>query len=74
MMVNDNDAVFPLVSGLHRTDLRTWWVVTVIAQQEHRLLIVVLGVLATDIDLPDPVDIPSLVVVKSHVVLVPAGI
>jgi hypothetical protein len=74
MMIDNDYPVIALVRCLHGADLSAGRVVAVVAHQQHRLLIVVFGFLGTDVDFPDPVNVPAFVTVKRHVVLGAAGV
>ena len=68
VVIDDDDAVFTLVRGLYRTNLRAWWVFTVIAQQEHRFFDGIVDVFFFDAYFSDPVNVVSFIVEKGHVV------
>jgi hypothetical protein len=73
-MVDYDYPIVALVRGLHRTDLSARWVVAVVAHQQYGFLVMIVRVLGADVHLPDPVDVPTFVVVKRDVVLGAASI
>jgi hypothetical protein len=72
VVIHYDYAVIALVCGLDGANLGAWWLITVVAQQNHRLLAGFRAGLVFNLDFPDPVYVPAIVVMKSHVILIPA--
>jgi len=73
VVVDDDDPVFTLVSGLYRTNLSAWWIFTMIAQQEHRFLDGIMDVFFFDAYLSNPVNVVPFIAKKSDIVFFAAS-
>ena len=74
VVIHNDNAVIALIGSLNGTDLSTRGVLAVVAEQDHGFFGGLGADFAFDADFPDPVDIPSFVFVRNHVVLVTASV
>jgi hypothetical protein len=73
-MIHYHYTILTLICRLNRADLGAGRIVAVIAHQYYRFLGGFSADLVFDFHLPDPVDIPSLILVQGHVVFMPARV
>jgi hypothetical protein len=75
MVIHQNDPILPLVGGLNGTNLSTGGIIAVVAHEKNGLFFsTVCFILGPDAHPPNPMNVPAFIVMKSDVVLLPAGI